>query len=130
VEPRILASRTLIVTDTEAEAERYLQEAWQRYLAGPGKGGGLIVEASDAHTWARRTDTHIGTPDQVIATLLADPIIPQASEVAFQVHSVDPGHEATLRSLELIADQVAPALGWESPLAGAAPSSAARRAAE
>jgi putative FMN-dependent luciferase-like monooxygenase len=124
-QPRILASRTVVVTDTEAEAERHLQQAWQRYQAGPGKGGGLIVEASDAHTWARLTDTHIGTAEQVTAALLADSIIPQSTEVAFQVHSIDPGHEATLRSLELIAAEVAPALGWASPLAGALPAGTA-----
>lgn len=114
VAPRVLASRTLVVTDTEAQAEQYLDDAYQRYLNRPGAGGGLIVEADDARTWARRTDTHIGTPEQVIASLADDPIIPQSTEVAFQVHSIDPGHEATLRSLELIAQKVAPALGWET----------------
>jgi putative FMN-dependent luciferase-like monooxygenase len=124
--PRILASRTLVVTDTEAEAERYLQAAWERYAARPGTGG-FFVLADDARTWARRTDTHIGTPEQVIASLRADPIIPQSTEVAFQVHSVDPGHDATLRSLELIAREVAPALGWGTSLAGAAPLGSAAR---
>jgi hypothetical protein len=33
----------------------------------------------------------------------------------FQVHSVDPPHEYILRSIELIASEVAPALGWQSP---------------
>jgi putative FMN-dependent luciferase-like monooxygenase len=124
VPPRILASRTVLVTDTEADAERYLQQAWQRYRAKSGTGG-FFVEADDARTWARRTDTHIGTPEQVVASLRSDPIIPQSTEVAFQVHSIDPGHDATLRSLELIARQVAPALGWgttlpESPAVAAA----------
>lgn len=114
VAPRILASRTLVVTDTEAQAERYLQEAWHRYRAAPGTGGGLVVQADDARTWARRTDSLIGTPDQVVASLLADSIIGQSTDVAFQVHSIDPGHEATLRSLELIARRVAPALGWQT----------------
>lgn len=118
VAPRILASRTLVVTDTEAEAAAYLDAAWQRYLAKPGAGG-FVVEADDASTWARRTDTHIGTPDQVVQSLASDPIIPQSTEVAFQVHSVDPGHEATLRSLELIASEVAPRLGWGATLADA-----------
>jgi putative FMN-dependent luciferase-like monooxygenase len=120
VAPRILASRTLVVTDTEAEAEQHLHAAWDRYRAKPGSGG-FFVQADDAHTWARRTDTHIGTPEQVVASLSSDPIIPQSTEVAFQVHSVDPGHEATLRSLELIAHQVAPALGWGTTVAEPAP---------
>ncbi|HEY3337780.1 MAG TPA: putative FMN-dependent luciferase-like monooxygenase [Propionicimonas sp.] len=126
IAPRILASRTLVVTDTEAEAEQYLQAAWERYSARPGTGG-FFVPADDARTWARRTDTHIGTAGQVIAALAADPIIPQSTEVAFQVHSIDPGHEATLRSLDLIAHEVAPALGWGSTLTGASPVAATAR---
>jgi putative FMN-dependent luciferase-like monooxygenase len=118
--PRILASRTLVVTDTELEAERYLHAAWQRYLARPVIPG-FSVAADDAPTWARRTDTHIGTPDQVVASLVADPVIAQSTEVAFQVHSIDPGHDATMRSLELIAQWVAPALLSES-LTAATPS--------
>ncbi len=103
------------MTDTEAEAERYLQAAWERQIVKP-RTGGFLVEADDARTWARRTDTHIGTPDEVVASLRTDPVIPQSTEVALQVHSVDPGHEATLRSLELIARHVAPALGWGANL--------------
>ena len=111
VAPRILASRTLVVTDTDEDADRYLQAAWERSVTKAGAGG-FFVEADNARAWARRTDTHVGTPDQVVASLRSDPIIPQSTEVAFQVHSIDPGHDATLRSLELIAQQVAPALGW------------------
>jgi hypothetical protein len=37
-----------------------------------------------------------------------------------QVHPVDPSHEKTLRSLELIATEVAPALGWPGPARGRA----------
>jgi alkanesulfonate monooxygenase SsuD/methylene tetrahydromethanopterin reductase-like flavin-dependent oxidoreductase (luciferase family) len=109
VAPRILASRTLLVTDTEAEADRYLEAAWQRYLARPFIPG-FSVAADDAATWAQRTDTHIGIADQVVESLCADPVIAQSTEVAFQVHSIDPGHDATMRSLELIAERVAPAL--------------------
>lgn len=109
VPPRILASRTLVVTDTEAEADRLLHQAFEQFQRNP-RVGSFGVTAGDAATWARRTDTHLGTPEQVLETLRADPIIPQATQVAFQVHSVDPGHEATLRSLELIAREVAPAL--------------------
>lgn len=112
VPARILASRTLVVTDTEAQAEQYLQAAWDHARVRPGTGGSFVVDADDARTWARRTDSIIGTSEQVIAALQADPILPQATEIAFQVHSIDPGHEATLRSLELIAAEVAPALGW------------------
>jgi hypothetical protein len=39
------------------------------------------------------------------------------TDLVFQVHSVDPPHEYILRSIELIANAVAPALGWQKPVA-------------
>jgi hypothetical protein len=34
------------------------------------------------------------------------------TDLVFQVHSVDPPHSYILRSIDLVADKVAPALGW------------------
>ena len=65
-------------------------------------------------------DTHVGTVDEVIESLSRDAVAAQASEVAFQVHSVDPPHELVLRSIELIAREVAPALGWGATAPAAA----------
>jgi hypothetical protein len=59
-----------------------------------------------------RADVHIGSPDDVITSLRADPLLTRASDLILQVHPVDPAPDKTLRSLELIAHQVAPALGW------------------
>jgi len=55
---------------------------------------------------------HVGTPEEVIASLRADTALAQASDIVFQVHSIDPPHQAILRSIELTAAVVAPALGW------------------
>ena len=60
----------------------------------------------------RRADLHVGSPDDVIASLRADALLPRATDLILQVHPVDPPHDKTLRSLELIATEVAPALGW------------------
>ncbi len=57
-------------------------------------------------------DTHLGTPDEVAESLAADATLGRATEIAFQVHSVDAPHEHVLRSIELFATEVAPALGW------------------
>jgi hypothetical protein len=59
-----------------------------------------------------RADVHIGTPDDVVASLRADPLLARATDLILQVHPVDPPAARTLRSLELIATEVAPALGW------------------
>jgi alkanesulfonate monooxygenase SsuD/methylene tetrahydromethanopterin reductase-like flavin-dependent oxidoreductase (luciferase family) len=55
---------------------------------------------------------HMGSVDDVIASLSADPAVPLATELICQFGHLGPGVERTLRALELIATQVAPALGW------------------
>jgi len=55
---------------------------------------------------------HAGSVEDVIAGLRADPAVPLADELICQVGHIGPGHAHTLRALELLATQVAPALGW------------------
>ncbi|MDN5808410.1 MAG: putative FMN-dependent luciferase-like monooxygenase, partial [Brevibacterium sp.] len=57
------------------------------------------------------TDTFLGTPEQVSERLSADRVLSKATDVSFQVHSVPATNETTLRSIELLATEVAPALG-------------------
>jgi putative FMN-dependent luciferase-like monooxygenase len=109
--PRILGSRSLFVADNRAEALRHaeigLQRIADRFIA-----AGHTVPSRDVHDLIRAFDVHIGTPDEVIETLLADTALMRTTDLVFQVHSVDPPHPLILRSIELIADKVAPALGW------------------
>jgi alkanesulfonate monooxygenase SsuD/methylene tetrahydromethanopterin reductase-like flavin-dependent oxidoreductase (luciferase family) len=57
---------------------------------------------------------HVGSPDDVIASLRADSTLDRVTDLVCQVHPVDPPHAAILRSIELIATKVAPALGIHS----------------
>ena len=57
-------------------------------------------------------DIHIGDPDDVIASLRADSTLARATDLTVQSHSIDPPHPFILRSIELVAGVVAPALGW------------------
>jgi alkanesulfonate monooxygenase SsuD/methylene tetrahydromethanopterin reductase-like flavin-dependent oxidoreductase (luciferase family) len=57
-------------------------------------------------------DTHVGTPEDVIASLRTDTTLKRVTDLVFQVHSVDPPPAYVLRSIELVAEKVAPALGW------------------
>lgn len=50
--------------------------------------------------------------DDVIESLSRDETLERVTDLVFQVHSVDPPHPLILRSIELIATKVAPALGW------------------
>ncbi|MFT3888439.1 MAG: putative FMN-dependent luciferase-like monooxygenase [Arachnia sp.] len=110
-ERRLLASRTVVVVDEEnrtAVLEAALPKL-RRFAGVFAKRDGDELSVEEV---LRVTDSTFGTPDEVIDQLRRDTVAGNASEVAIQVHSLEPGHEITLRSLELFATVVAPALGW------------------
>ena len=111
VPPRILASRTLFVADSRDEARRWAERGLRRAAAGFARAGQPPLGDS-LDELITSYDTHVGTVDEVVEALARDSAAAEATEVAFQVHSVDPPHELVLRSIELIATEVAPALGW------------------
>ena len=111
VEPRILASRTVFVADDHKEAMRLAEIGLSRLrhrLAATGNftSGSLVGDLIAA------MDVHIGTPDEVITSLQGDATLQRATDLTMQVHSIDPPHPYILRSIELFAGKVAPALGW------------------
>ena len=111
VEPRILASRTIFVADDRKEAMRLAEIGLSRLrhrLAATGNftSGSLVGDL------IRAMDVHIGTPDEVVASLRADATLQRSTDLTMQVHSIDPPHPYILRSIELFAGKVAPALGW------------------
>lgn len=115
VEPRILASRTAFVSRDGAEARR---------LALPGltaqaeqhRRAGHEVAGDGLDDFIAAFDAHIGTPEQVAASLRQDSSLARVTDVSFQVHSIDPPHQQILNSIELLATEVAPALGWREPV--------------
>lgn len=111
VAPRITASRTVFVADDRAEALRFAEVGLRRAAEGFRRQGQTIPGDSIDELIAA-LDTHLGTPEQVAESLAADTTLARATEVAFQVHSVDAPHEHVLRSIALFADEVAPALGY------------------
>jgi putative FMN-dependent luciferase-like monooxygenase len=114
---RILASRTVFVADDRQDALRFAEIGLERFRArlakasrptGDGSLGALIAAL----------DVHLGTPSEVIASLQTDSALARATDLAVQVHSIDPPHPFILRSIEMVAEVVAPALGWERGGAG------------
>ena len=109
--PRILGSRTVFVADTRAEALRLAEIGLRRSVArfienGHRPPGNTLEETIAAF------DIHVGAPDDVIASLQKDTALARTTDLVFQAHSIDPPHPLILRSIELIAEKVAPALGW------------------
>lgn len=115
-EPRILASRTAVVVD-EANRDAALQHLRTRVAALAERSlyrDGEPIAATDLNDTdlLRYTGTYFGTVEEVIEQLAEDKAAHAATEVSFQVHSLDPGHGITMRSIELLGTEVAPALGW------------------
>src|SRR5215510_16196593 len=109
--PRILASRTVFVADDTKEAMRLAELGAKRLrhrLAATGNlsSGDLVGDLIAAF------DIHVGTPDEVAASLLDDKTLVRATDMTVQSHSIDPPHPYILRSIELFAEKVAPAFGW------------------
>lgn len=114
--PRIMGSRSVFVADDRREALRLAEQGLRRSVA-------RVADPSRPGADARLDDliagydVHVGTPQDVIASLRADRTLARVTDLVFQVHSVDPPHPLILRSIELVATEVAPALGWAQDLA-------------
>lgn len=110
VQPRILASRTAVVADAEDLPElRALTEPALRAEANRLVGYDTSNLSLDELLIA--TDTYLGTPEQVTEWLSTDHVLDQVTDISFQVHSVPATNEHALRSIELLATEVAPELG-------------------
>lgn len=112
-EPRILASRTVFVADDRKEALRFCEAGFRAYGA---RRAGLkrMPAGASVEEAIAALDIHTGTPEEVIASLQVDTALARATDWSVQVHSIDPPHEYILRSIELVAKVVAPALGWQA----------------
>lgn len=133
VRPRVGASRAVLV-GRDGEHVRALAREGALRFAGYLRRVGQPVPAGRADTahdssgdatdaLLAALDVHVGRPEDVLASLSADPVVAATTDLILQVHPTDPGQEATLESIELVATEVAPALGWTPATAVAPPSS-------
>ncbi|MDR3430996.1 MAG: putative FMN-dependent luciferase-like monooxygenase [Rouxiella aceris] len=111
VEPRILGSRTAFVTEDGQQARDLAQKGLRRQAENH-RASGHQVRGDTLDDYIAAFDVHLGDARQVIASLQQDSALARVTDLAFQVHSIDPPHPYILRSIELIAKKVAPALGW------------------
>jgi alkanesulfonate monooxygenase SsuD/methylene tetrahydromethanopterin reductase-like flavin-dependent oxidoreductase (luciferase family) len=54
-----------------------------------------------------------GHPDEIVAQFRKEKVLPVATDLITQFNPAVPDHGAAIRALELIATEVAPALGWQ-----------------
>jgi putative FMN-dependent luciferase-like monooxygenase len=121
IAPRILASRSVFAGDSRADALRFADVGLRRFRERLKAMGRIPADEPEPplEELIRRQDVHLGTPAEVVASLRTDRTIARATDLAVQVHSVDPPHPFILRSIELVAREVAPALGWRPEAAAA-----------
>ena len=116
-EPRILASRTVFAADDSREARRLAEIGLGRHRARLSRLGRATGDGS-LDAMIAGMDAHLGTPEHVIASLMTDSTLARATDLAVQVHSIDPPHPFILTSIELVAEVIAPALGFGRNAAG------------
>jgi putative FMN-dependent luciferase-like monooxygenase len=110
--PRIVGSRSVFVAESRAEARR-LADIGLRTQARRFVERGFEAPGNTLDDLIRAFDVHVGTPAEVIVSLRADTTLARVTDLAVQVHSIDPPHPLILRSIELVAQEVAPAFGWQ-----------------
>lgn len=111
VEPRILASRTVFATDDRKDAVRFAETGLMSLINKRAEAGMPVAKGS-LDDLIKVFDVHMGTPSEVIESLRGDSTLERSTDLTMQVHSIDPPHPFIVRSIELMADKVAPALGW------------------
>lgn len=107
VAPRILASRTAFVADSAAAARR-IAEPGIRQQAQQYRAAGHQLRGESLDDLFAQFDAHVGDAVTVRASLAQDSALSRVTDISFQVHSVEPSPAETLRSIELIAEQIAP----------------------
>ncbi|WP_241721536.1 putative FMN-dependent luciferase-like monooxygenase [Raoultella sp. HC6] len=109
IAPRILASRTAFVADSRQYALQVAEPGLRRQAAAHRAAGHQLV-GDTVTDYLSQLDAHVGDVEQVKASLAQDSVLARVTDISFQVHSVEPSHRDTLRSIELIAQHIAPQL--------------------
>jgi alkanesulfonate monooxygenase SsuD/methylene tetrahydromethanopterin reductase-like flavin-dependent oxidoreductase (luciferase family) len=67
----------------------------------------------DAEGALRRFHSFYGHPEEIVAELRQEKVLPAATDLITQFNPAILDHDVAIRALELIATEVAPGLGWE-----------------
>jgi alkanesulfonate monooxygenase SsuD/methylene tetrahydromethanopterin reductase-like flavin-dependent oxidoreductase (luciferase family) len=111
VSPRIGLSRTVYPSRRPEVARRDLIAGLEE-MARTSSGQHTFPQGSGIDGLFAHHNIHTGSPDAVIASLSREPLLAQTTDLICQVQPGLPSQAQTLDSLELIATEVAPALGW------------------
>ena len=110
--PRVGLSRAVYPADDRLTAVAHLDSGVQAYVKTMIERNYFPPGLSQEGYYAR-SHIHYGHPEDVVASLKADLVLPFATELICQVHPGHPTPKQIVRALERIAGEVAPALGWQ-----------------
>jgi alkanesulfonate monooxygenase SsuD/methylene tetrahydromethanopterin reductase-like flavin-dependent oxidoreductase (luciferase family) len=108
---RIGISRLIFPAQDRRRAIEQLEDGVQR-MAAQMVAQGRFPGGLDTVGYLGRLHGFYGHPDEVVAALAAERVLPVATDLLAQFNPGVPTQEAAIRALELLATEVAPALGW------------------
>lgn len=115
--PRLGLSRGVYPAADRATALRELRSGVMQSAEVMAKQGNLPPGLS-LEEYCQRMHIAYGHADEVISALAADQVLPHTTDLILQFNPVKPPLAQSIRMLEQIATQIAPALGWQPQLAG------------
>jgi alkanesulfonate monooxygenase SsuD/methylene tetrahydromethanopterin reductase-like flavin-dependent oxidoreductase (luciferase family) len=80
---------------------------------------GMFPAGIDEQEALRRFHSFYGHPEEIVAAFQREKVLPVATDLITQFNPAVLDHDDAVRGLELIATQVAPALGWKSAASSA-----------
>ena len=104
--PRLAAGRIILPYLSEAD-----EEAYSGFVSGYTERMHPDGRPHDASSKMRFDGIHSGEPSRIVDELLADEALGEVTELTLTLPA-NGGIEAHLRTLEAVAERVAPALGW------------------
>ena len=110
--PRLGLSRAVYPAEDQATAMAHLDEGVGAYVESMIRRGFFPPGLSREEYYAR-SHIHFGHPEEVVASLRSDAVLPFATELICQVHPGHPTPRQIVAALERTAREVAPALGWQ-----------------
>jgi hypothetical protein len=122
--PRIGLSRLIFAADDRRAALSHIGDALVDSLRQANRGSRSLGDETLENALFRY-HAHYGHPDEVIAQLQNERVLPLATDLLAQFNPGRPGLDASIRALELLATEVAPALGWRPAAAQTLAASAA-----
>ncbi len=111
VAPRLGLSRSVYVAADHRSAREHMDPGVSKWMQSMIRRGTLPAGLSLEEAYSR-IPIHFGHPEEVVTSLQGDLLWPMTTELICQVQPGAPTQAQILKSLELLATQVAPALGW------------------